>query len=97
MPSVPKPHTYRSEKYKAFIRTHPCPCGSSAPNHAHHARVGVNDGGGKGIKISDLRCVPRCFICHDDEHNAKGTSKEDLTQEMVLLLSEYIELFGEKL
>ena len=89
---VPKHKTFRSKQYRSFVSTHPCGrCDKPGPSAPHHARIGFDEGGW-GIKISDLRCVPRCSDCHVPlEHGGKPTPENDLLREMVKLLSEYIE------
>jgi hypothetical protein len=58
---LPKPKTYRSEKYKAFVRKQPCiACGRSPCDH-HHTDVG-----GMGMKGTDLSGVPL-----DREHHSE--------------------------
>ena len=52
----PKDKTYRSEEYKAYIRTLPCiVCGGNAEPH--------HEVGGKP-KGSDLFCIPLCRQHH---------------------------------
>ena len=64
MLSNPKPHTYRSEKYLAFIRGLPCIiCGKDA--EACH----INEPGrGMGQKDSDLQTIPMCNLHHMESH-----------------------------
>ncbi len=70
---------YRSEKYKAFVRTLPCShCGRSA-DHAHHIKImGV---GGRGVKPPDSTCMPLCWECHADVH--KGPANYPQTRWMI--------------
>lgn len=59
----PKDKIYRSEEYKAYVRTLPCiVCGGNAEPH-HEI------GGGMGIKGPDLFCIPLCRGCHQERHS----------------------------
>jgi hypothetical protein len=58
----PKNKIYRSESYKAYVRTLPCiVCGN--PSDPHH-----EIGGGTGLKGSDLFCIPLCRDDHQGYH-----------------------------
>jgi len=102
---APKPHTFRSKKYRRFVEQHPCgrvgcvhpivPDEKGRMSHAHRARIGMDEGG-FGIKISDLRCVPRCAFCHVPIEHQKPTPEADLMREQILLMSEYIEILDGK-
>ena len=95
---VPKTNTFRSAKYRIFVEQHPCgrcnrpvvPDEKGRMSYAHHARIGLDEGGW-GIKISDLRCVPRCWACHVPIEHQHPTPVNDLMREQILLMSEYIE------
>lgn len=55
----PKDKIYRSEEYKAYVRTLPCiVCGKDAEPH-HEV------GGGWALKGPDLFCIPLCRYDHD--------------------------------
>lgn len=59
----PKIKTYRSEEYKAYIRTLPCiVCGKNAEPH-HEV------GGGTGLKGPDLFCIPLCREHHRERED----------------------------
>ena len=65
----PKPKTWRSEEYKAFIRSKPCcgpGCYKPAPSDPHHESI---TGRGMGIKASDLETLPLCRRCHTAREN----------------------------
>lgn len=64
---VPKPRgPYRSERYLAHVRQHPCShCRRAAPSEAHH----WHPRRGAGQKVSDLRTVPLCRRCHQHFHD----------------------------
>lgn len=74
---------YRSEKYKAFIRRHPCPVCMSKEVEAHHVRRHYW-GAGTGIKPTDLATVPRCRSHHGPDYEA------DVEREIIGYLMEYI-------
>lgn len=67
MIDISKLITFRSDAYLSYVRTQPCAvCGrmwSNFNNHAHHTETG-----GKGIKSSDLTCIPLCFAHHQMLH-----------------------------
>lgn len=67
MTAQPKPKTFRSPKYLAWLRTQPCAwCGRPAPSEAAHM-----GGGGKGIKGPDNLAIPLCGGpngCHAYSH-----------------------------
>jgi len=86
---IPKPHTFRSEKYKEFVREHPCfGCGKSAPSEAHHVRL---HDGGWGMKPADTQTIPLCLICHDREENGRSVVDPiSVIIKMVRLQTEYI-------
>ena len=63
----PKPKTFRSKKYLAFIRSKPCcVCAAHPPSQAHHESI---TGRGMGIKCSDIETVPLCATCHGECHS----------------------------
>ncbi len=63
----PKNKIYRSEEYKAYVRTLPCiVCGGNSDPH-HEI------GGGMGIKGSDLFCIP---LCREHHREREDTGKE---------------------
>ena len=69
----PKDKIYRSEEYKAYVRTLPCiVCGK--PSEPHHEVTG-----GTGIKGPDLFSIP---LCRDDHRRREDTGKETFWEEV---------------
>ncbi len=63
----PKEKIYRSEEYKAYVRTLPCiVCGGNSDPH-HEV------GGGMAIKGPDLFCIPLCREHHNERENGLKT------------------------
>lgn len=64
----PKPKTFRSKKYLAYIKTLDCCVGYHCEGDvvAHHTECG-----GKALKGSDLLTLPLCHK-HHDEHDRMG-------------------------
>ena len=91
----PKPKTYRSKKYLAFIRDHRCIVCGYDQTVAHHEPLGA---GGKGIKAADTYTVPMCHKCHMDRHNIGfsywGERNIDIKMQIIRLLTEYIHIKG---
>ena len=84
---VPKPKTYRSKKYLAFIRTKPCiKCGNTE-TVAHHEPL---HSGGKGIKGPDCFTVPLCVKCHDQRHREGSYYFWDDESWVMLKMLQYI-------
>jgi len=65
----PKPETYRSEKYKQFIRKQPCIVCGHLITHHHHESDLKNFGGGMGKKCHDYISLPLCDMCHRFREN----------------------------
>lgn len=91
--TFPKPKTFRSERYLAFIRRHPCVICGNPETVPHHVSLGQNMQGGKP---PDSHCVPLC-ISHHDEHGPGGTNDRfwdryniDPAREIIKLLTEYV-------
>jgi len=85
MTEFPKPKTYKSKKYLAFIRRHPCfVCGRKA--EPHHVSLGES---GVGMKASDTHCIPLCRECHNVIHTSSFFGY-DLKKIIIGLLTEYI-------
>jgi len=86
---------YRSEKYKAFVRSHPCLICGSYDTIAHHESLGLGMMGGK---CPDSHCVPLCTKCHFDYHNTGPPfwDKHSIDIKMVILklLTEYLEMLN---
>lgn len=73
----PKPQTFRSEKYLAFIRTLPCVHGCNQPSEASH----INEPGrGMGTKDTDLHAIPHCSFHHNEWHRGTETYKKKYPQ-----------------
>ena len=92
----PKQVVHINKKYLKWIRKKPClVCGKQWPNDAHH----VWNSGGKNYG-NDMLAVPLCRGCHtfgkEAYHNIGHSAFErfhnkDLKDEIINLLSEYIE------
>lgn len=66
MKPQPKQVAERSEAYKAWIRSLSCISCDRQPSVPHHQpAVGHSS---IGNKVSDYRCMPLCFECHDRYH-----------------------------
>lgn len=62
----PKPITFVSEKYRAYLRTKPClRCGWSPPSIFHHENWKDKTLKGWAKKGHDALGMPLCDICHD--------------------------------
>ena len=96
----PKPYTYRSEDYLAFIRTKPCLiCGM--PAIAAHQPMKM---GGMSKKGHDSTAVPLCPKHHngggvgESEHRGQKTFWDkhniDIQREIIKLLTEYLHVKG---
>jgi len=87
----PKPQTYRSEKYLAFVRSLSCSvCVEELNIIPHHT------GGGMGLKGSDLSAIPLCHEHHDFYHRqGKDTFAKtymvDLWEVRARTLEKYVE------
>jgi len=97
----PKPVTYRSEDYLAFIRRHKCLlCGSPSnelpkPKNnivAHHEGLGLNM---QSSTAPDSHCVPLCGMCHTKRHwigyRIWDEKNRDIKMEIIKLLTEYLQ------
>jgi hypothetical protein len=80
----PKENPVRSKAYLRLVAALPCAwCGISGISQAAHMQAS-----GKGIKTSDLTCVPLCSTrpgvpgCHQDADQYKLGNKAD-TKEMM--------------
>ena len=98
---LPKPKTFRSESYLAFVREHHCEICLKPSNErpkpdnnilAHHESLGKNMQGGKP---PDSHAVPLCWYCHGYRHGLswKGWDNEYINIERVVirLLTEYLQ------
>ncbi len=86
----PKPHTFRSKKYLAFIRTKPCLVCGSPETVPHHEGLGRNMIGGKP---PDSHAVPLCVLCHGIYHNTGPAywKRVDIKMVIIKLLEEFME------
>ena len=67
MISDPKPKTFRSNKYKNWVKSLSCiKCGRT-PCDPHHQNLG--DRPAMGLKAPDSQCIPLCPKCHSEYHN----------------------------
>lgn len=85
---VPKDPPGRSEPYLAFVREHACcSCGAAGPSDPHHYAP-KGQGGGMGMKCSDMRTVPLCRLCHDHFHSKGYVPGRFMARETHLLFME---------
>ena len=89
----PKPYTYRSKPYLAFIRNHRCCVCGYDQTVPHHEPMG---GGGKGVKCDDSKTVPMCIKCHGERHTVGSNFWDkhniDVQREIIKLLTEYLHI-----
>lgn len=94
----PRPKKWRSEDYKAFVRTKKCLYAYNGRKvrcqgkvEAHHIRTGTD--GGMGLKPSDCFCVPLCTRHHQIIENHPAWLLEDfvLHRELGFLMAEYVD------
>ena len=81
---------YRSERYRAFIKEHPCLICGRTPCDPHHEPLGK---AGTSIKAPDSHCVPLCFEHHSELHNTgvKTFWKSiDVKMRIIEYLTEYL-------
>lgn len=87
---------YRSEAYKAFIRSKPCCYCGNPQSEAHHEPLGR---AGMSIKAPDSHCVPLCRSCHQ-MHDMMGTktfwASYDVPRMIIKYLTEYLEKLESK-
>ena len=89
--NLQKPKTFRSEKYKAFVKDQKCCVCGKWPVDPHHSASGP-----MGSKGGDLSCVPLCRACHSKCHTIgkitfQRREEVDFNEIMVNLLQEFIE------
>ena len=88
---IPKPHSFRSDKYLDYIRSKPCLICGKDETVAHHESLNRT---GIGMKAPDSHAVPLCVYCHHRCH-ANGISSfwggYDVRQRIIDLLSEYLQ------
>lgn len=91
----PKPFTYRSEKYKAWIRTQGCCYRDSSgikcnhPAEPHHVRK-AEFNSGTSHKPHDYVCIPLCR----DHHSPLKEKQIPVYLEIIEHLMKYIEEIG---
>ena len=87
---LPKPKTFRSKKYLAFIREKPCLACHNPETVPHHEGLGANMMGGKP---PDSHAVPLCGPCHRVRHDmGKGFWEGfDVKMAIIKLLTEYMD------
>ena len=66
MKSYPKEKTFKSEKYKKYVRSLPCIICGYPTSDPHHIRTANNSGTGK--KPSDTWVIPICSLHHAEAH-----------------------------
>lgn len=72
--AVPKPSTFRSDKWLAAVRTLPCCwCMRDGPSEAAHR----NESKGMGLKASDAWTVPLCHEHHAEFDQGKLMTREE--------------------
>jgi len=62
-----KVKTFRSEKYKAWVKEQDC-CRCLAPADDPHHLIGIGNMGGTGTKAPDSMIMPMCRKCHNEIH-----------------------------
>jgi len=67
MIACPKTKSFRSEKYKKYVRSLPCIVCGYPCSEPHHVRSASN--AGTGVKPSDLWAVPLCQLHHAEFHH----------------------------
>jgi hypothetical protein len=95
-----KQKTFRSEKYKAFIRKQPCLiCEYPVSEHHHEA---LNGKKGVALKCPDNEALPLCARHHRERHNIGrdplfekyGFLKESWKTWVMVYQSRYEEIHG---
>jgi len=98
--SFSKPITFKSEAYRAFIRSKDCYlCNTPGPSIPHHESMdtGSQEMGGK---CPDTMTVPLCVTCHDCRTNypygargfygALGLDPVNVMKDMLMFATEYL-------
>jgi len=96
MRSVPKPITYRSERYLNYIRRLPCLVRSCTEEAQPHHAGGILSGRGVGQKGSDYRCLPLCWTHHGELHaiGVESFSRRygvDIHESIIFCLEGYVD------
>ena len=92
----PKKLSFRSEKYKAFVREHPCVTCGNLNSEAHHEPLVKGRGGSS--KCPDSQTIPLCRGCHilrGIEGQYSFWEARELNPKTIIidLLCEYVEQF----
>ena len=74
--NLQKQKPWRSEKYKAYIRTLDC-CVTGAPAECAHHVIGVGLGGVMGSKVDDSLVIPLTSEIHHELHATSVKEWED--------------------
>jgi hypothetical protein len=75
--------TFRSERYRAWLRRQPCViCSRPPPNEAHHEPLGENFVGGKP---PDTHGLPTCAVCHYQRHSSGPSYFEGIDVKMTII------------
>ena len=91
-----KEKTYRSEKYKAFIRKQPCLICEYPVSEHHHETL--NGKKGVAIKGPDNEALPLCYRCHTERHiKGRDTFYKEHQKDWRWLVKHYQYLYGGKL
>ena len=97
-----KEKTYRSEKYKAFIRKQPCLI-CEYPDSEHHHET-LNSKKGVSLKGPDNEALPLCAVHHRERHrigrdtffSKYGFLNESWKTWVMVYQSRYEEIHGKK-
>ena len=94
----PKPKTYRSEKYKTWVREQQCILHDNFA-YGYSIEAAHTEHSGMGIKGNDLSCIPLCSYHHAKQHHLGVKTFEekygvDLKDEAVKCLRRYVEELG---
>jgi hypothetical protein len=85
MPAIPKPQTFRSDKWLRAVASLPCVlCYREGATQAAH----MNEGKGMAIKTHDCWTAALCFTCHstiDQGPNLTRAERRALMDKAVLL------------
>ena len=91
-----KEKTYRSEKYKAFIRKQPCLICEYPVSEHHHETL--NGKKGVAIKGPDNEALPLCYRCHTERHiKGRDTFYREHQKDWRKMVEYYQYLYGGKI
>ena len=74
MIGCPKPKTFHSAKYQAYVRTKPCWGCSWRWGIEFHHESKISNENGMGMKVSDKYGIPLCRDCHQIRHHIGAIS-----------------------